>query len=257
MDLAGTPGSERRTSETRRRTPLRWRVATFVVVLVVGALALVSTTMAATLLPTSIAGAAATCNASPPAHISYHVAVTPWPSSPTETMVVSAVVVSGLGSGCDGLPASLLLSGNARRDPAAPATLFSTATSARDPCTQSKLSSPLTVKTGSIVLGLCARPGTKGSDVSIHDLTHLTLFVGGTQIGLTPVSSPASGSGSGGGPTGPRSLRIGAAVGTGLAFTGADIAAMTTGGLLIVLLGLFLLLISRRRRAQATGDTTP
>lgn len=256
MGLAGTPGDERRASEKRRLTPLRQLAGAIVALLAVGGLMLFATAMSASFSPSGTAAAATTCDPSQPAHVSYRVATAP-AASPTETLVISAVVVSGLGSGCDGLPAELLLGGNSAGDPAEPAVLLSTATSTRDPCTQSKLSSPQTVDTGSIVLGLCATPGTKGSAVSVHDLTHLTLFIGGTQIEVTPVTAGGSGSGSGAGPSGPRSVHSTTVAGGGLAFTGVDIAATTIGGLLVVLLGLSLLLIGRQRRSQTTGDPAP
>ncbi|MGH9075169.1 MAG: hypothetical protein ACRDZQ_13785 [Acidimicrobiales bacterium] len=227
--------------------------------------------ISAAVTPT-IAAAATSCTSSSGASISYHVVATPAPSRPTSLSMVSGVVVSGLSAGCDGETARLFLDGNTTGDPSAAGALLSTATSKLNPCSQAAVTPAPTVKTGSITLDLCATKSTKGSYVSVHDLTHLTLFVGGVQITVTPVTKATtgtgtgagsgSGSGSSGGSGGTKFVPVSTATVSqaGLAFTGADIAAMTGAGLLIILAGLALLLWSRRRSqpgATAGGGDLP
>lgn len=79
-------------------------------------------------------------------------------------------------------------------------------------------------------------------------------------VRVTPTTGASSISSNSGGAnaSGTRSTPVATAAASSiLAFTGADIAATTIGGLLALLLGLFLVLVSRRRRSQATGDAAP
>lgn len=217
-------------------------------------------TVASSVIAPRVAGAATSCGSSP-AVASYTVVVTV-AAKPTGSDEVSAVVISNLATGCDHKTATLKLKGNAAGNPAAPTTIFRTATSAKDPCTTATLTPPTKVQTGSITFKFCSKPNMTASYISVHDLTHVALTIAGTAVTVTPTTSASSNNG---GPTtgsansGTHNVPVStAASSSGLAFTGADIAAMTGGGLLIILLGLFLLLISRRRRrSQVTGDAAP
>lgn len=208
--------------------------------------------------------AAATSCGSTPASLHFNFGFqSPTTHQQTQAIRISSIVISGLATGCDGKTAKLVLSGNSAGDPAFSYHPLATATSTVDPCSQDKASNPPTVKTGTITLDLCVTPGGPAGYVSVHDLTHVTLTVGGTSVTVnspTKVTGSAGGNGNGNGSNAGNHgvpVATATAASTGLAFTGADIAAMTAGGLLIILVGLFLILLGRRRKAQATGDGAP
>jgi hypothetical protein len=78
-----------------------------------------------------------------------------------------------------------------------------------------------------------------------------TDYTGSTSSALTiSVASPSTGSGSGNGASGPSSSSPGAT-----AFTGADIAGMTVGGLALIGAGTFLVIAARRRRKSAGSES--
>lgn len=214
--------------------------------------------------PLAAAATAATAATGPtacgtvPAHLRYNwVLATPPAGNQTQVPRITSVVISDL-TGCDGKTAKLVLSGNSAGDPTTTHHPLATATSTVGPCTQDPVKPAPTVQNDAITFDLCPTGGP-AAYVSLHDVTYLTLSVGGTTVTISTItgssSQTSSGGSSGSGGNVPVSTK--AASSSGLAFTGADIAAMTGGGLLLILLGLFLLLISRRRRSQAPGDTAP
>lgn len=244
-------------TRSRARPPVRWR-ALAASAAVLSLLASATTVVLSSAVAPTIAGAVPTCAATQPGKVTYKVVAAPAPR-PTALTAISSVTIYNLSSGCNGLAATLLLEGNTTGNPTTPATVLSTATSKVNACTTA--SPPVTVKTGSITFNLCSTSTATDRYVSVHDLTKLTLTIAGVVITVTPTTSASSSNGgsTAGSNSGTGNTRIATAASTasGLAFTGADIAATTIGGLLVILLGLFLLLISRRRRSGAAGDATP
>lgn len=193
---------------------------------------------------------------------------------------ISGVTISGFDqSACDGLPVTLVLSGNTAGDPAQPANeLLSTLDSSLDQCTGAKLPGPVTISGGVITLHGCSSVTDPhaAAYVSIHDVTQLALSVAGastpaqvggittqttppappTTGGTTPSSSGSQGvagvhtqaSGGGHGTSGQGGTHTGP-----LASTGVKVALLTAIGLLLLALGLFLLIAARRRRAGHAG----
>lgn len=244
-----------------RRAPHRWRT----VIVATASLALITAgdlvVMSTAVLP-PIASAATSCGSPQPFHVHYDVATGSGSATSPNLTMITAVTISTLDAGCNGKTAKLALVGNVSGTPKTTAHVMSTATSKLGPCTQAILPSPPTVTAGSITFTLC-KTGGPATDVSVHDLTGITLAVAGTIVVVTPKTSPSSSNNGGTTTAGSNSgnqnvpLATAASTGSSLAFTGADIAAMTIGGLLVILLGLFLLLLSRRRRSQATDGSTP
>lgn len=235
------------------RSPRRWRaVATAAALCLVASFGTV--VLSAAVAPT-VAGAATAC-ATQPGTVTYKTIATPSPTRPTALTVIESVTVSKLSGTCDGSTAKLVFEGNAAGDSGGAKTTLSTITSAKNPCDGATLSKATSVATGSITFTLCPTPGTAGSYVHVHDLTYLTMSIAGATV---PIKSPtaatqSTGSGGGAGNNGSHSVTSATSSSSSLAFTGADIALMTGGGVLVVLLGLFLLLISRRHRSATGGD---
>lgn len=232
-----------------------------------------ASTTVATLLTTSglqfmssgvgqdVAGAVTSCGAMP-ALAHFKMVTTPSPhAQPPRLFAVAAVTISDLATGCNGNTATLDLGGNNTGNPKGSTTIFRVATSAKDPCTGQTLaaSKQVHVATGSITFGLCPNPGHTASYISLHDLTHIALSIAGQTVVIrNPTSSTASASANGAG-TGASTARPATASSTAtagsLAFTGAEIAAMTVGGSLVIVLGAFVILLARRRRSQSTASS--
>lgn len=209
----------------------------------VGAAAVISgggLTLCATASPT-VAAAATACG-STPAKVHYELALT------SNAPMISAIALSGLATGCNGATAKLTLRGNSTGSSATSSKtpVLSTADSTVTPCSGGKLTTPTKVKTGSITFRLCrtSTAASPGPYVSVHDLTNLTLTIGGASVSPGSVVFTTGPTGHNGG--------SGATAGA-LAFTGADIAAMVAAGLILLALGMLLVLWERRRH-RLTGS---
>lgn len=229
------------------RSPCRWRA----LVASAAALSLLAS-IGMVVVSAGIAGAVATCATTQAGKVTYATVATPAPSRPTALTVISSVTLSNLNAGCNGQTAELVFEGNTTGDPSGSKATLSTVTSARNPCTGTPLATPVKIATGSITVALCPTPGTAGSYVHVHDLTFLTLSIAGVTVPVTTSTGSSNNS-----DNGTQRVATATAASTGLAFTGADIAAMVGGGLLVILLGLFLLLVSRQRRGRQATDGMP
>lgn len=210
----------------------------------------------------AMAGASTACASRQALSVSYTVATTKAPASPTANTVVTAVVIRNLNAGCDTLTANLLLEGNTAGNPATTAQVLSSATSKLNPCTGAKLSSPPTVKTGAITLDLCSTSKARARYVAVHDLTRITLTIGGTVIVTTATAgstSTNSSSSAGSNNTGGSNIPVSTVTAStsSLAFTGAEITAMVASGISLVVGGLLFLRLSRRRRSPSAGSDPP
>ncbi|HZY76687.1 MAG TPA: LPXTG cell wall anchor domain-containing protein [Jatrophihabitantaceae bacterium] len=206
--------------------------------------------------------------------------LTDFGSSSPDGSAIAGVTVDGFDAGaCDGLPVTVIITGNAAGSDADPASeLLSTLDSTLDPCTGAKLGAAGTIAGGSITLHGCAsvHDPSGAAYASMHDATALTVKVadaavpvtiGGVATSSTPpptssTAAPSSGSDGGSGASsshgvgGVSTSRSGgsngssgqSAGGHGLASTGSDIALLTLLGVLLLLGGL--LLLQRRRGAR-------
>lgn len=207
--------------------------------------------------------------------------ITAFVAGSPDGIVIAGMTVDGFDAGaCDGLPVTVVISGNAAGSTAAPAdVLLSTLDSTLDPCTGVTLGGPLTISGGAITLHGCAtvHDPSGAAYASIHDATQLAVKVAGATIpavigggttspptgtSTTPtaphssISNAGSGSSSSHGVGGVSASRSGggssgaggqASGHHGLASTGVDLALLTFVGLLLIVFGGLLL---RRRRTS-------
>lgn len=180
------------------------------------------------------------CGTSVPAAVNYLVG-----PSPSGTVVVRSVKVSGLPASCSGEPVVVDLYGNHGGDPAVSQMddeLLAQVDSTLDPCTQQPLARSGLLANGAITLPLCPSGGSAGV-VSVHDLTGVALSVAGESV------ATASNANSGNGLQLPTARATAATASSpALAFTGAEIGSAVLAGVLALAAGTLLVGISRRRR---------
>lgn len=165
--------------------------------------------------------------------------------STAEGTQIPQVVVSGFDPAtCDGLTATLTMTGNAAGDQAAPADLtLATWNSAVDPC--SGAAAPVTIRNGAITLAGCPSGGPAGMP-NVKQVTLFTVHVGDTTqvLGETFTRSPSTAAS-----PSPSSATHGV-----LPFTGSWSQYLTRVGVLFVLVGFGLFFIGYVRRWRSRED---
>lgn len=131
----------------------------------------------------------ASCDAGrAPATASFEVRAQGTAASP-ELSAVQAIRIVGLASRCDGATAVLTVLGNGAGRAGGAPELLATVDSSVEPCRQVARSVPLRVSAGAITLAFCASGGP-AQDPPVHEITALSLLVGGSPVPVTPTPTP-------------------------------------------------------------------